>query len=87
MFYPKVSIDLTPHKSTMKLYNLLRGNATTYACCFQHHQRSYLEKIWSGLKSEDEKNMMEAALMDLNYLEALGYSGINTKKAEATENK
>jgi hypothetical protein len=46
-----------------------------------------LEKIWSGLKSEDEKNMMEAALMDLNYLEALGYSGINTKKAEATENK
>lgn len=87
MFYPEASIDLTPNESTMKLYKFLRGNATTYACCFQHHQRSYLEKIWSGLKSEDERNMMEAALMDLNCLEALGHIDINTKKAEATENK
>jgi hypothetical protein len=46
-----------------------------------------LEKIWSGLKSDDEKNTMEAALMDLNSLEALGYIDINTKKAEAIENK
>jgi hypothetical protein len=46
-----------------------------------------LEKIWSGLKSEDERNMMEAALMDLNSLEALGYTDINPKKAKATENK
>jgi hypothetical protein len=46
-----------------------------------------LEKIWSGLKSEDERNMMEAALMDLNSLEALGYGAMSTKKAEATGNK
>jgi hypothetical protein len=66
----------------------MRGNATTtYASCFQHHQRSYLEKIWSQLKTEDERNMMEAALMDLNSLEALGYTNVNTKKAEATGNK
>jgi hypothetical protein len=87
MFCPEASIDLAPHESTMRLYKLLRGNATTYACWFQHHQRSYLEKIWSRLKTEDERNMMEAALMDLNSLEALGYIDIRTKNAQATENK
>jgi hypothetical protein len=46
-----------------------------------------LEKIWSGLKTEDERNMMEAALMDLNSLEAFGYRDTSTKKAQATENK
>ncbi|XP_023703307.1 ribonuclease P/MRP protein subunit POP5 [Cryptotermes secundus] len=67
----------------------LHTGATLRQCYrfIQHHQRSYLEKIWSRLKSEDERNMMEAALMDLNCLEALGHIDINTKKAEATENK
>jgi hypothetical protein len=46
-----------------------------------------LEKIWSGLKTEDEKNMMEAAIMNLNCLEVFGNTDINTKRAQVTEKK
>jgi hypothetical protein len=43
--------------------------------------------MWSGLKTEDERNVMEAALMDLSCLEALGHTEGSTKTAEVTENK
>jgi hypothetical protein len=46
-----------------------------------------LEKIWSGLETEDEKNMMEAALMNMNFLEALGNTNINTKRAQVAGKK
>lgn len=57
-------------QQTVTVRTLYTG-ATLRQCYrfIQHHQRSYLEKIWSGLKTEDERNKMEAALTDLHCLE------------------
>jgi hypothetical protein len=46
-----------------------------------------LEKIWSGLETEDDRIMMEDALMNFNCLEGMGSRGFSTKKAQAAENK
>lgn len=55
-----------------RLYDMCTWDSTiSHAHCFQQHQRSYLEKIWSGLKTEDERNKMDAALTDLTCLETL----------------
>jgi hypothetical protein len=75
-----------PHHGSQGIVKIFRGEILQFLC-FQHHQRSYLEKIWSGLKTEAERNLMESALMDLSSLEAFGCTQVGTKKADATENK
>ncbi|XP_069685819.1 ribonuclease P/MRP protein subunit POP5 [Periplaneta americana] len=44
------------------------------------HQKSCLEKMWSSLKTDDERKMMEDALMDLSALETF----VGMKKPESS---
>jgi hypothetical protein len=79
---PSVPLLPSPHPLSHHKHNLswtvnrLYGKCTwdstmCHAGCFQQHQRSHLEKIWTGLKTEDERNKMDAALTDLTCLETL----------------